>query len=430
MHTHKRLFIIVVLLGALLPLSGALVLTAAVTRDEAQQKLAQALEEAKDGYRAGASLDVNEQAQRRILSESERSLETLEQRKTEVRARLAAVKKQIDGLEDRSSALADAGERALRLFGVQQDHLVSFLRASQAAIAPDPMSRPGRLFFRRMTGSSMGDAIDEEMRAAALTRARRLLMVGLRQAQASTELVRGKLHASAGELGDTFSDLQTEREAILRSYDAARRKRDGAKASLELSEEQLAEVQRITAAVEADILAMQSELARIDERIRVRAERELIQKGLRTAKPDRYSQTRSAATVLFSWPVSGPVSAGFFDASYKRFFRVEHKAIDIVVPQGTTVRSASDGIVYLVRNGGARGYTYVLIGHRNGYATLYGHLSSVSVKAGDDVHAGDAIALSGGTPGTNGAGPMTTGAHLHFEVIKNGAHVDPRTVLP
>jgi len=138
----------------------------------------------------------------------------------------------------------------------------------------------------------------------------------------------------------------------------------------------------------------------------------------------------AALAPAFVWPVKGPISAGYLDSDYVKVFGVNHRAIDIVVPQGTPIRAATDGIVHTVRDGGATGYSYVLIGHRNGYATLYGHVSSFLVKSGDIVRAGQSIALSGGTPGTHGAGHMTTGAHVHFEVLKNGVHVDPRSMLP
>lgn len=133
---------------------------------------------------------------------------------------------------------------------------------------------------------------------------------------------------------------------------------------------------------------------------------------------------------MFFWPVSGIITAGFFDASYEVVFGVPHRAIDIAVPQATPVRSISDGVVYAFKDGGLTGYSYVLVGHRNGYASLYGHVSTSFVKKGDIVSAGQLIALSGGRPGTHGAGYMTTGAHLHLEVTKDGAHVDPQSVLP
>jgi murein DD-endopeptidase MepM/ murein hydrolase activator NlpD len=52
------------------------------------------------------------------------------------------------------------------------------------------------------------------------------------------------------------------------------------------------------------------------------------------------------------------------------------------------------------------------------------------VPPGTLVKKGDIIARSGGTPGTWGAGQMTTGAHLHFEMFKDGQHINPRRLLP
>jgi murein DD-endopeptidase MepM/ murein hydrolase activator NlpD len=137
-----------------------------------------------------------------------------------------------------------------------------------------------------------------------------------------------------------------------------------------------------------------------------------------------------ASAPAFVWPASGRITAGFHEPSYSDHFGIPHEAIDIAAEQGTPVLAAADGIVFLARDGGATGYSYVLIGHQDGFATLYGHLSSFAVSAGDVVAAGEVIGQSGGTPGTHGAGPMTTGPHLHFEVIQNGLHIDPRLILP
>jgi murein DD-endopeptidase MepM/ murein hydrolase activator NlpD len=60
----------------------------------------------------------------------------------------------------------------------------------------------------------------------------------------------------------------------------------------------------------------------------------------------------------------------------------------------------------------------VVVAHKNGYATLYGHLSSIAVHAGDTVHQGDTL-------GGEGSTGNSTGPHLHFELRFNGDPVDP-----
>ncbi len=132
---------------------------------------------------------------------------------------------------------------------------------------------------------------------------------------------------------------------------------------------------------------------------------------------------------LFQWPVAGPVTAGYFDPDYRKVFGVPHKGMDIAVPQASPIRTVSQGIVFAVKDGGRTGYSYILIGHQNGYASLYGHVSASFVKAGDKVGYGFIIGLTGGQPGTHGAGYMTTGAHLHLEMMKNGVHLNPLGVL-
>ncbi|MDA1208562.1 MAG: M23 family metallopeptidase [bacterium] len=192
------------------------------------------------------------------------------------------------------------------------------------------------------------------------------------------------------------------------------------------------EILRVRAEVDADIESLQSELERIDARIRRQAERRLIDMGLRGSRSGEYSKEYEfEIDGSISWPVySRRITAGFREPSYVGVFGVPHKGMDIAVPQGTPVYSAADGVVYTARNGGATGYSYVLIGHRGGFATLYGHLSHLSVTKGQDVTRGQMIGLSGGTPGTSGAGGMTTGAHLHLEVIDGGVQVNPLNILP
>lgn len=133
----------------------------------------------------------------------------------------------------------------------------------------------------------------------------------------------------------------------------------------------------------------------------------------------------------FTWPVAPDLglSAYFRDPRYVGVFGVQHNAVDIPEYQGTPVHAAADGVVYVARDNGY-GYSYVIVAHAGGFMTVYGHVSSILVSAGDKVDQGAIIALSGGMPGTLGAGYMTTGPHLHFEVHFNGKHVDPLNFLP
>lgn len=138
-----------------------------------------------------------------------------------------------------------------------------------------------------------------------------------------------------------------------------------------------------------------------------------------------------AADVAFDWPVEPllGVSARYDDPAYRVRFGFAHKAIDIPVDQGSVVRSVADGVVEKISDQGM-GFNSIVIRHAGGYATLYGHVTEFLVAEGDAVSAGDAIARSGGMPGTKGAGRMTTGPHLHLELFKDGEHVDPLLYLP
>jgi murein DD-endopeptidase MepM/ murein hydrolase activator NlpD len=102
-----------------------------------------------------------------------------------------------------------------------------------------------------------------------------------------------------------------------------------------------------------------------------------------------------------------------------------HAAIDIAAPLGTPVTAASDGVVAYVGHL-PDGAMIVLIAHPGGYVSEYAHLDDTfalpPVRAGQPVKAGQVIGFIGLTG-------ITTGAHLHFAVLRNGAPVDPLSLL-
>ncbi len=97
-----------------------------------------------------------------------------------------------------------------------------------------------------------------------------------------------------------------------------------------------------------------------------------------------------------------------------------HLGIDFAAGRDTPVRAASDGVVTFAGWNGGYGKT-VIIRHRNGYKTLYGHLSSFfrGIKKGKKVKQEDFIGRVGSTG-------LSTGPHLHYTLYKNGKAINPR----
>lgn len=98
-----------------------------------------------------------------------------------------------------------------------------------------------------------------------------------------------------------------------------------------------------------------------------------------------------------------------------------HTGLDISDSKMEPIYAAADGFVE-ISGYQANGYgNNIVINHGNGFKTRYGHASELYVQAGDTVKKGQVIAKQGHTGRVRG----TTGIHLHFEIIKNGARVNP-----
>ncbi len=94
-----------------------------------------------------------------------------------------------------------------------------------------------------------------------------------------------------------------------------------------------------------------------------------------------------------------------------------HTGLDIAAKNGTGISAFADGTV--IESGKNKTYgNYLLIEHKNGIRSFYGHNSRLSVKKGQAVKLGQKIAEVGSTG-------MSTGPHLHFEVRKGTTRLDP-----
>lgn len=124
------------------------------------------------------------------------------------------------------------------------------------------------------------------------------------------------------------------------------------------------------------------------------------------------------------WPVCGIVTASF--GVPHRPWQATHTGIDIANSNG---RSGDDispfkkGVVITADSSVSTGWgKHVIVDHGNNITSLYGHMSGVNVKVGQRVTPGDTIGWEGSTGNS-------TGPHVHFEIRKNGAPVDPRDLV-
>jgi murein DD-endopeptidase MepM/ murein hydrolase activator NlpD len=97
-----------------------------------------------------------------------------------------------------------------------------------------------------------------------------------------------------------------------------------------------------------------------------------------------------------------------------------HKGLDIGAPYGSPIHAMTDGVVAFAGRTGGYG-NFVKLTHGRGMASGYGHMSRIAVSSGTRVRAGQVIGYVGSTG-------ISTGPHLHWEVWKNGAAINPRSV--
>jgi murein DD-endopeptidase MepM/ murein hydrolase activator NlpD len=142
-------------------------------------------------------------------------------------------------------------------------------------------------------------------------------------------------------------------------------------------------------------------------------------------RPDWYDgEGKSARRFLMMTPINGArLSSGFGMRRHPILgYSRMHRGADFAAPTGTQILAAGEGVV--VRAGPFSSYgNYVRVRHANGYETAYAHMSRFArgMRAGTRVRQGQVI----GYVGTTG---RSTGPHLHYEVLRRGQQINPRSL--
>lgn len=187
--------------------------------------------------------------------------------------------------------------------------------------------------------------------------------------------------------------------------------RDAAEAE-RVAQEKLAAAQQTYDAAVADKTVLEQQLQAAEEKLRAAS-------GVRAAAtpaPETTASSSQAATA------SGIPTSGRVTSCYGARWGTMHYGVDIAAPIGTPIYAPQEGVV--LQAGPATGFGLaVYIQHADGTITVYGHINSYSVSAGQQVAAGQLIAEVGNRG-------QSTGPHLHFEVQQGGLYQNRTDPMP
>jgi len=158
--------------------------------------------------------------------------------------------------------------------------------------------------------------------------------------------------------------------------------------------------------------AMNQDLAALKQEISFR---EQSFRELKTYLDEKAAVLAATPTIL---PVRGLITSGYgYRKSPFTGLREFHEGMDIAAPFGTPILATADGIVSFAGPLASYG-NVVLVDHKHGFATSYGHNSTNLVREGQQVHRGEIIAYVGSTG-------RTTGPHVHYGIYVKGTLSNP-----
>ena len=229
-------------------------------------------------------------------------------------------------------------------------------------------------------------------------------------ARENTEQVKAEYEATLEQLSEKQETLEAEKAELEEQIAAAVEVINKLQDDIDAAKAEYAKAAAAEAAAQASINAIIAQMQAEEEAAR----QEAANNG------QDYTGTGSTATGTYIWPCpSCTYVTSKFGMREHPLFGDErpHTGIDIGAQAGAEVIAADSGTVAVATYSSSYG-NYVTIYHSNGDYTLYAHMSSLTVTAGQNVTQGDVIGYVGSTG-------WASGPHLHFEIRVNGSTVDP-----
>ncbi len=235
---------------------------------------------------------------------------------------------------------------------------------------------------------------------------------------------------------DFISQVYSNEQDMVRKLRAAKAEAESIKKSLEANkssaESAKAQQEQMKAQLSSQVAQAQDLIKQLDRAISEdnaaidaleKAEQELAEQILELVKEldAQNSGTNPGASGNYIWPsdcryITSPFGSDLLNGVWRK-----HNGVDIGASYGTSIYASDGGTVVSSTYSSSYG-NYVMISHGGGRYTLYAHMSKRLVGEGDAVKQGQVIGKVGSTG-------YSFGAHIHFEIIENGAYVNPLNYL-
>ena len=236
--------------------------------------------------------------------------------------------------------------------------------------------------------------------------------------------------ASDKKLVTELIEIRELREEMINKLQADRREQYERTRELDEAYAELEELKEELEIIESEYMVEMAKLIAQDREIvnaEAQAQKELDEQeaALKRFLEEQRRRNNPFVGGEYGWPVPGYYTVGSpYGMRIHPIYRTNrmHNGIDVSAPGGTPIVASNAGVIDTRTY--ASGYgNYIIIDHGGGHASLYAHMSSFASKGvGSTVVKGETI----GYVGTTG---LSTGNHLHFEIIINGSRVNPESYL-
>lgn len=345
------------------------------------------------------------------IADIESNLDGLDRQVTDLTRRSAAAQHRLDAAQrklQKAQADQDVAIRRLGALQAQVDASRQAMNQTVTAMYTRGTSEEQALYVALVEGASTPqDLFSAQRYVAGTIKADRRDLDHFIALKDDADQLKRQVDAQAEDIRASRDEEAAERDRLDGLKKEALANRAAAKSEEDRQQDLLKEVQAKKSDFQSELNALQVESGAVGDFLRQ------VQAGQKLAPRKRHT---------FKVPVAGPISSGFGMRVHPILGDARmHTGVDFAVGTGYPIKAAGPGIVVWAGPRGGYGNA-VIIDHRNGLATLYGHQSRVNVAVGDKVSTGQVIGFVGQTG-------LATGPHLHFEVRELGDPVDPMLYL-